>query len=153
MNIKCWLPKNWPLKKLHKIERVTLTSPTGASDISSSLNANSNFSAYYTASYSDDTITITEKIPGNQNTPSAATYTGTVVISSGTPVSSVYGYKTALINQKITSLISVYTTEMEQIIRGYNVANLSGTSATSYKTALANLKSWLDTETEAIING
>jgi len=59
-----------------------------ATAIAAALNKKSNFSAIYSASASGAVITVTEEDAGGSNTPAAATYTGTIVLSSGTAVTS-----------------------------------------------------------------
>ncbi|WP_319403193.1 hypothetical protein [uncultured Anaeromusa sp.] len=59
-----------------------------ATNLVATMNANATFNALYAATVSDTTITVTEKIAGG-HTPTAATKTGTIVIGTGTSVTSV----------------------------------------------------------------
>jgi len=63
--------------------------PTTAANIATALNANSTFNVKYHAVASGNTITVTEITAGGGNTPTAATKTGTIVITSGTATTSV----------------------------------------------------------------
>lgn len=66
-----------------------------ATNLTSVLNANATISALYTATSSTNIITLTEKVSGGGNTPAVATYTGTVVVSSGTAITSAVASSTA----------------------------------------------------------
>jgi len=59
-----------------------------ATNLTTTLNANATINALYTATSSTNVITLTEKVAGGGNTPTVATYTGTVVITNGTIVTS-----------------------------------------------------------------
>lgn len=60
-------------------------------NIKSAITANSTLSARYTVSGTGAAFTLTETVAGAGHTPSAATYTGTIVVSSGTATTSVAG--------------------------------------------------------------
>ena len=123
-----------------------------AANIAACLNSNVIFAAVYNAAVTGATITITEIKKGNGDTPANAIYTGSISITSGTAITSTKGYSTAIMNENLTALASTYTKEMEQIIRAYNLALIAGTSTTNHTAELANLKTWLTTNQEAIIN-
>ena len=108
-----------------------------AANLNTALNSNKDFSVTYGGISGNNTITITEKIPGNQNNPATASYTGTMVVSSGALTSSVWGYKTAYINQQLTALMAAYTPQMEQIIRANSTPHYLKDSFTTL--------SWMDT--------
>ena len=59
-----------------------------ATNLKNVLNSNSTINALYTATSSNNIITLTEKIVGGGNTPTIATVTGTVVIINGTIITS-----------------------------------------------------------------
>lgn len=137
------------------IQGVTLTSPSDAAGIATALNSNTEFATYYTASASGSKITVTEKIAGNLKTPTAATYTGTVVISSSKPTSSVYGYKNAMIAQQLVALNSTYVNKMYPIERGLVTAyaNKNTDTVTALESTLATIQSEYKTKAQAIIDG
>lgn len=62
-----------------------------AVNLAYALNQNIDISDIYEAVANSNVITLIEKNPGNDNTPTEATTTGTIVITSGTAVSSVAG--------------------------------------------------------------
>lgn len=61
---------------------VGATATDSATNFKTALNANSTISALYTATSSGAIVTLTEKTSGGGNTPTVATYTGTVVITN-----------------------------------------------------------------------
>lgn len=71
------------------------TIATTATNITTALNANSTVTAKYTATVSGAAITLTESAY-NGNTPAAATYTGTIVVSNGTATTGVSTASAAL---------------------------------------------------------
>ena len=121
-------------------------------NIAACLNSNSTFKAVYKATVSGATITITEIKKGNGDNPADATYTGTITLTSGTAIASVWGYTTSILNQNLASINAVYNAEMLQIIRADNLAALKGNSTTDHTAQLTALTAWLDAEQEAAIN-
>lgn len=67
---------------------VGVTAALTAANLAATMNANTTFNVLYLATVSDVTITVTEKV-AKGNTPAAATKTGTIVIGTGTSVTSV----------------------------------------------------------------
>ena len=67
--------------------------------LKTALNANAIISALYTATDASGTVTLTEKVVGGLNNPTAATKTGTIVIDAGTATASVSGAR--LINMSV----------------------------------------------------
>lgn len=128
---------------------------TTATNIATALNAKTNFALYFTAAASDATITVTEKIPGNKLTPSAATTTGTIAIISGTPIPSVYGYKNGIMSQNLRSLTGSYVSKLVGVKRG--LLDAYSYEATATVTKLKVLRQNVVTEYkgkgEVIING
>lgn len=61
---------------------------TTVSNIAAALNLNTTITSIYTVTSSGTSFTLTEKVAGGGNTPTVATYTGTVVISNGTATTS-----------------------------------------------------------------
>lgn len=59
-----------------------------AANLASALNANTTVNELYSATSSENTVTLTEKVAGGGNTPTTATTTGTIVITNGTVVNS-----------------------------------------------------------------
>ena len=96
---------------------VTLTAGTGftvgtdtaatAVNIETALNANSTFSALYTASVSGSVITVTENYAGAGNTPASATTTGTIAITSGTAVTSAAATSTTMASATFASSLTI----------------------------------------------
>lgn len=129
--------------------------PTTTKNISDALNLITKFSTYFTASESNAIITITEKIPGNKNTPENITTTGTISISNGTITKSVYGYKNAMIAQQLVALNSTYVNKMYPIERGLVTAyaNKNTDTVSALETTLSTLQSEYKTKAQAIING
>lgn len=60
-------------------------------NIQTAIEANSTLSAKYTVTKTSTTFTLTETTAGGGNTPTTATYTGTLVVTSGTAITSVAG--------------------------------------------------------------
>jgi len=71
-----------------------------ATNLKTALNANTTISALYTATDATGTVTLTEKVVGGLNNPTAATKTGTIVIGAGTTTASVSGERTITISLK-----------------------------------------------------
>ena len=154
-----------------KIQGVTLTataSTTDATDfaigttialavanIVTALKANATIAQYWDITSSDATFTLTEKIAGNRSTPTAVTTTGTIVISSGTPVTSVYGYKNAVMSQQLVALNQTYRDKLYPIERALVTAYASGNTAivTSNKALLTSINAEWKTKAEVITNG
>jgi hypothetical protein len=126
--------------------------PGTAANIVACLNANSSFVAVYKATAANAVITITEIMKGNGDDPQDAVCTGGITLTTGTVVKSVWGYTTAILNQKISAINAVYNAEMLQIIRADDLAKLKGTATSDHTAALTSLSTWLDTEQEAAIN-
>ena len=125
---------------------------SAATIICTALNADKAFSAIYKATVSGAVITVTEIIKGNGNTPAAATTTGSITITSGDAVTSVYGYSTAEFTRKLKELEAVHEEQQLQNLRGALLATLSDGSTDKHKEELAALEAWFDTEKEALIN-
>jgi len=75
-----------------------------ATNLTTALNANTTIKADYTATSANNVITLTEKIAGGGDTPTAATYTGTVVISSGTATTSSAPTSASITAPDVTSI-------------------------------------------------
>jgi hypothetical protein len=123
-----------------------------AANIVSCLNSNSTFSSTYKATSSNAVITILEVKKGNGSTPVTATCTGTITLTTGTSATSVKGYSTVIMNQKLESLSTTYTNEMEQIVRAYGISAMAGESIAVHTAELERLKAWRKSNQEAIIN-
>jgi len=67
--------------------------------LKTALNANAIISALYTATDASGTVTLTEKVVGGLNNPTAAAVTGTIVIGAGALTASVSGAR--LINMSV----------------------------------------------------
>ncbi len=125
---------------------------SAAAVICTALNADKAFSAIYKATVSGAVVTVIEIIKGNGNTPAAATTTGSIAITSGDAVVSVYGYSTAEFTRKLKELEAVHEEQQLQNLRGALLATLSDGSTDKHKEELAALEAWFDTEKEALIN-
>jgi hypothetical protein len=123
-----------------------------ASNIYSCLSGNSTLTSVYDVTISGTVITLTEVIKGNGSTPSAAVTTGSITISSGTATSSVWGYSTSAFVSNLKSLEAVHTTQQEQNLRGYSLAQMNGNPTTSHKAEHDALESWFNTKKGVLIN-
>lgn len=124
-----------------------------ATNIATALNANSTFTQLYKATSSGAVITVTEVIKGNGNTPAAAVCTGSIAITSGDAITSVRGYATKNYETQSAALQTAFNSEADNLSRAIGRTTLLGGSATdAQKAAYTALKSWLDTEQEALID-
>lgn len=134
------------------VDSVSLTAGTGftvgttdaltAANIVTALNANSTFNALYTATSSENIITITEKTAGGGNTPTTMTITGTGTVTNGTAVTS---------TAKVTGAVTVCgvkltcgtnyvvgTTATDTATNIVNALNANSTFAALYKATSSN---------------
>jgi hypothetical protein len=154
-----------------KVQDVTLTATASTIDatnfavgttialtvanIVTALKANATIAQYWDITSSDATFTLTEKIAGNRSTPTAITTTGTTIISSGTPINSVYGYKNAVMSQQLIILNQTYRDKLYPIERALVTAYASGNTAivTSNKELLTSINAEWKAKAEVITNG
>lgn len=101
-----------------------------ATNLVTTLNANTTINALYTATSSTNTITLTEKTAGG-NTPGAATKTGTIVIGTGTVTTS--NPTDTVTIDGVTFTATASTQDTTNFITGSTIA----ATATNLKTALA----------------
>lgn len=118
---------------------------TTATNLEQALNDNTNITNLYTITVSSNIITLTEKMSGGGNTPNDMTYTGTGVLSNGTPTIS-KANDTVEINGIIFTAVTSGATNNE-----FNVGVNTNATATNLATSL-NENTGINTYFNATVN-
>ena len=109
-------------------------------------------SSIYKAVCTGNTITVSEIIYGDDNIPTNASFTGTIVISNSEVINSVKGYSTVKFYIDLDNLTTAYSEQQEQLARAFYLLTADGNDTTENRQELADLKSWLASSKEELIN-